>query len=681
MSRSRGRRRVVPQAGPSPDKGFKAGEEAHRAGDLERAEGLYREVLSTHPDHAETRHLLGVVLHQRGRSVEGAEEIARAVALRPGIPHYLSNHGEALRAAGRLEAAEKALEAALAINPRLPEAWNNLGLVRRGLGRPEEASHSFQKALENNVAYVEAYCNLGDLLREQGEPAAETAFQKALDRRPDYPEAWRGLLAFYQADGRLDAVEELLGRAPLPVPELGEAWIQLGIARLRRKDLEQAEAAFRRSLEFLPTLAMGWNNLAAVLMEQAAAWEDESRTALAREACREALRLDPQCADAWNSLGNVHYHQGEIPQARKAYEEALALQPDYPAALRHWCHCRKFAEADRERVTELKGLLDVPCRPEEESLHLHFAFGKMLDELGDYDEAFRHYAAGNRIMHGRSLSQVAERRERTDALIRFFTPGRFDDLAGRGNASEVPVFIVGLPRSGTTLVEQILMSHPRVYGAGELHHLEWETMSALEREERDYPEVVAGLDRERCGELAESYLERLRRDAPGEALRVTDKMPANFFHLGLIATLFPRARVIHCRRHPLDTGLSLFFQLFNELHDYAFDLERIGGFIREYWRLMDHWRRVLPLPMLEIDYEAVVENQEEKSRELIDFLGLPWDDACLRPEKTHRRSQTASAWQVRQPVYRRSVARWRHYAEQLAPLREALGLDLEGEPL
>jgi hypothetical protein len=245
-----------------------------------------------------------------------------------------------------------------------------------------------------------------------------------------------------------------------------------------------------------------------------------------------------------------------------------------------------------------------------------------------------------------------------------------------GVSSELPVFIVGMPRSGTSLVEQILASHPSVMGAGELRDIGRcaERLKTRLNSTEDYPACLVELDQETASELAEQYLERLKSICTDE-IRVTDKMPGNFLRLGLVAMLLPGARVIHCRRHPLDVCLSCYFQDFIRRSglSYAFDLQNLGEYHTQYAKLMEHWRHVLPLRLLEVDYEQLVDEPEKMSRHLVEFCGLPWDPACLEYHKTQRNVWTASSWQVRQPIYTQSVGRWKHYETYLQPLKNALG--------
>ena len=334
-------------------------------------------------------------------------------------------------------------------------------------------------------------------------------------------------------------------------------------------------------------------------------------------------------------------------------------------------HTRRIGPRDADLVARIQALAARNGPAGEETADLHFALGKAREDLGDYQRAFVHYREGNRQRRCRVRYEPRAAGERAAAIARTFDASFFARSAGRGHPSPRPVFIVGMPRSGTSLVEQILASHPECYGAGELPHL-----GALARSiaSRGHPARPADLGAEELAELGRAYLESLPAAAAGAA-RVTDKMPANYLNLGLAAAILPHARAIWCRRDAMDVCFSIYAQHFThqDAYPYAFDLEDIASEYRSCERLMDHWTRTLPIPLHEVRYERLVEDPEGVTASLLEFCGLPFDARCLRFHETDRRVGTASNWQVRQPLYRTSLARWRRFESQLAPLRIALG--------
>ena len=336
----------------------------------------------------------------------------------------------------------------------------------------------------------------------------------------------------------------------------------------------------------------------------------------------------------------------------------------------------QFPEEEQGRLRELAARPDLPI---DDSCRLHFALAQLLDRSGAYDEAFAHFRRANDLRKevDRRCGNVhdpAAQAVYTDRQLAWFTPEYFQRVRGFGSESELPVFVVGMMRSGTSLAEQIIASHPRVHGAGELRDISHLVGTLAQRlgGVSEYPHCLAQLDAAMTRALADEYLQRLR-ELGGNAIQVVDKFPTNFLYLGLIATLFPRARIIHCRRDPVDTCLSCYFQNFGEPLPFKLDLAHLGHYYREYERLMAHWVRVSPVPIFELCYEELTADQEAVSRRLLAFCGLDWDEQCLRFNETARAVQTASALQVRRPMYRTSVGRSRHYAAHLQPLLQALG--------
>ncbi len=319
-------------------------------------------------------------------------------------------------------------------------------------------------------------------------------------------------------------------------------------------------------------------------------------------------------------------------------------------------------------------MLNQPGLSAEERIGVGFAFGKVLDDLDRYDEAFPRYAEANALMKQlRALVgdqyDLAAMRRQIDEMIETYTPSFFQERRDWGDPSEIPVFVVGMPRSGTTLVQQIAASHPQVHGAGELTDI---STIAQSMGETDLKSTALGWERQAIKKTAEQHVRRLR-EMNATASRIVDKTPGNILQLGLIAVMFPRARVVLCRRDARDNCLSCFFQSFTSGNAFSFDLADCGHRYMEIDRLAAHWRRVLPLKMMEIQYEKMVVDLEGQSRRLIEFLGLPWDPACLEFYRAKNAVLTASVWQVRQPIYTRSVGRWWHYEKHLGPLLDVLG--------
>jgi len=362
-----------------------------------------------------------------------------------------------------------------------------------------------------------------------------------------------------------------------------------------------------------------------------------------------------------------------MDRAMECFRESLRLDPTMAASSLNMSRARRFGEADLPEISRIEGLLQEAGLSEEGRINLHFAIGKMFDDCKRYDKAFEHFREANRYKR-RRVHFDGEHYQRWHGRIHdVFSRGFFESHARVGEASERPVFIVGMPRSGTTLVEQILASHPHVHGADELTTI-FDIVCSLEGRaagNAKYPDIISAVDDAALRWGARQYLDTLD-GIDAQAARITDKMPTNFFHLGLIAVMLPHAKIIHCRRDAMDTCLSNFVQMFAEGHYYSYDLTDIADYYRGYEEVMAHWREVLPIPMYEVQYEELVEDQERISRELVDHIGLEWDDRCLAFHETQRAVRTASNWQVRQPIYKSARKRWKNYEKDLLQLKSDL---------
>ena len=422
-----------------------------------------------------------------------------------------------------------------------------------------------------------------------------------------------------------------------------------------------------------------------------------------------AVQLNPRFAKAYASLGEWYLRRGIIDSAMEATAKAVELAPEDVTVLqsRAWVleAAGKFDQAwaivqslvtrpsPTVSIGKLYGRLAQRLGQQEQALSvvkairttrritaaeeadLCYTSANLLDQLQRYDEGFAYASRANSIV--RPACNPAAHDRFFDKMIEYFSPERLESLPKSMYRSQKPVFIVGMPRSGTSLVEQILASHAQVFGAGELdfmHRVVLGTLDMLSAEQHEFPECLDSLSVDKANGMAQIYLQPLMAMCP-KATRITDKNPLNFIHLGLISALLPDARIIHCRRDPLDTCLSCFMTPLDSGIDFRFDLNHLGSFYRGYERLMAHWKSVLNLPILDVQYEDVVANPEAQSRRMVEFLGLPWDEKCLRFYETDRPVATSSVQQVRNPVYSSSVERWRHYEKHLNPLKAALGIE------
>jgi tetratricopeptide (TPR) repeat protein len=474
-------------------------------------------------------------------------------------------------------------------------------------------------------------------------PQAEALYREVLYHYPGQPDALNLLGVMANAAGRPEIAIDLIGQA---------------VGRLPK------EPDFHGNL--------------------AAAYEAAGRVADAVRHFREAIHLNPGAVNQYLFLADALLQQGQAEEALAHTLHALRLHPDSALA---YCTLGELAGHGRYTLTEadlrhMQDLLDAAGQSAQDASLLCFTLAAHWERTGCHDQAWVCYRRANELKQQvyRQANQAFQPEKHwalVDQLIAVFTPQFLERALTLGIDSEVPVFVVGMPRSGTTLVEQILASHPQVHGAGERKEIDRLTAALHEHLEADeaYPACMPRLDAGTARSLAYGYLQRLARQA-GAANRIIDKMPDNYLHLGLIAALFPRAHIVHCRRDPMDVCASVYFQNFKWL-PFAASLEDIAFYHRQYSRLMEHWRCVLPVPIHEVVYEDLVANPEQVSRDLVAACGLGWDDRCLSFYRGERVVRTASKLQVRRPIYHSSVGRWKAFQAHLEPLRPALGLPPE----
>jgi Tfp pilus assembly protein PilF len=608
------------------------GLEEHRRGQLERASRVYEAALAENPNNPDALHLVGLVALQRGDAEKAVRLMARATTLKPTDPTILANLAEAYKAVGQTDRAVECCRAALGLQPNYPEAHFNLGLLLNRMGETDRAIEHFREAVRLKPEFAAAHNSLGNALRAKGDKAA--AFQH-------------------------------FERAVWLDPALAEGRCNLGRMLAEQGMPKEGLVHCREAVRLRPDLAAAHNNLGNVLQVL-------GRLEEAKERLLEAVRLEPDQAATYAGLAHVWEQLGEFEHAHDSIRQALYREPRHPGALaRLATRLRdKLPEADQATI---ESLLAEPALPDESRMQLLFGLAQAHDAKGQFDRAAELSGQANAL-------QLAELKKRgmaydatlhhafIDQVIATFMPHYFERVQGFGLDTERPIFVVGLPRSGTSLTEQILASHSRVFGAGELKLAQetLDTLPGLLGRTETALDALQYLDRETSRRLAEHHLAELAliNDSTD---RIVDKMPENTLYLGFIATLFPHAKLIHCRRDVRDVALSCWMLNFAEVR-WACDPDQIASRVSEYQRLMAHWRATLPIPMFELDYESLVADLEGTARDLVAFCGLEWEPSCLEYYKKARPLRTPSVVQVRQPVYTSSVGRWKNYERPLAPL-------------
>ena len=524
--------------------------------------------------------------------------------------------------AGRPADAIAPLHDAALLEPFNPIIQHDLGLACLEVGRVSDAIAALQWAVASNPSYADAHFRLGIALEKVGDIS--------------------GAIVAYDRATRL-------------LPSLAEAWFRAGALVYTLGHRDEAIGCFRRAAATGGRTSFGRLGKARALLT-------EDRDQEAEQVLREILVADPRNAMAYDLLGNLLSEFGRFDEARACLERAIAMAPLLAGSYYDLVRCRRVASDDSGLLQQMEAALTTPGLEAAQRLRLHLAIGKAADDLGDYALAMQHFDAADAVRRGPGSFDSDAFSIEIDRLIARCTPELIGRATELGSTDVTPVLIIGMPRSGTTLLEQIISSHPEVGACGELNF--WN-----ERGAAWHRSGAAGNDKPFLAKAAADYLGVLRTIAP-KAARVTDKMPFNFLWAGLIHLAFPRAVIIHCRRIAVDTALSIHQTHFHPGLAFPTGGVELVSYFRSYQRLVDHWRRVLPADrFLEVDYEDLTRAPEHIIRPIIAACGLAWDDACLRPECNPRTVKTPSKWQTRQPIYRTSVARWRRYEPWLGPLR------------
>jgi len=532
----------------------------------------------------------------------------------------------------------------------------------REAGRPEQAIELYRQAVALAPKVSRAHGGLATALRDLRRFAeADACYRQALALDPLDPWTLNNAAQSARWQRRLDEALALVTQSAVIDARNHETFTLLAAVEVGRREFARAKAACARALELRPGHAEALNLMGRIAYE-----EDRSDEAIALY--REVLAREPKLAAAYNNLGSALRERGEIEAARTAFGRAIELEPQLVIAFLNLADLHRFAPGDSLLATMEELGKNSAALTESEQMWLAFARAKAYDDLGDHARAFHHLVLGNRLKREQIHYDERATLGEIERIGTVFTKELMRAARG-GESAPVPVLIVGMPRSGTTLVEQMLASHPKVFGAGELPDLPTLTASLRDARGSEYPECIAAIDRTALHACGEAYVDGLRARAP-DAGCITDKLPANFAHLGFACLAVPNVRVVHVRRDPLDTCLSCFSKLFaqDQLH-YAYDLAELGRYYRAYARLMEHWRAVLPPGvMLELQHEELVADPEPHARRLLAHCGLEWDAGCLRFHETRRPVRTLSAGQVREPLFRRSIGRAEPYREWLGPL-------------
>lgn len=632
------------------------------AGDLEAAEQAFRDVTRLDPLDAAAFHMLALIAYSSGRMEDAGEMILEAITRNDDDLAIHANCGAIMNLLGRPEEAEAACRHVIGLDPKHAEAHNNLAVSLEVQGRLDEARDAAERAIELNPEYVEAHTNLGNILLRGGDPVqAAESYRAAIGVDPEILMARSSLGIALREAGDLAGAEAECRKALDLDAEFAVGHNSLGNVLKEKEDWPGAKDAFKAAMVCRPGYMEAHLNLAAATFKGS-----DLEGALAQY--RDILDSHEDLAEAHGAIGVVLLAMGRLDEAEDHFRKAVAIKPGFGEA-QYNLATAAGKDLGEQEIADIRYALKDKRLSDADRAQLHFALGEINDQRGNFETAFADFEAGNELRKAmlarKGLGFDADNFDRrVDAIIAVYNAGLFEKFDGCGDLTDKPVFVVGVPRSGTTLVEQIAACHPQAVGQGEteaLHHVCGDD------------DALARADENSLAEKAGAYLSALTQGAE-DAARVIDKWPFNYLYLGQIQLLFPNAYVVYCRRDPLDVGISCFRQYFTAPQAWSCGLQDIGRFQRASERLMEHWKEASSLSILDLQYEDMIADQEGTSRRLIEFLGLDWDEACLDFHSSGRAVLTASNWQVRQPLYASAVGRAKPYEQYLGPLKEGLGV-------
>ncbi len=633
-------------------------------GRLPAALAAAQELCRQFPEFQPVHNFLGVVYGRLGQDAAALDSYDQALRIQPDSVEVLNNRGNALGRLGRHEEALASFERAVQLQPDYAEAHNGRGSSLQELGRHDDAVTAYRQALALRADYAEAHNNLGNALQELGRPEqALESLAVALSLKPGFAQAHNNRGRVLQSLGRYQQAAQSFGDALKLRPDYHEALAGLGNALNQLGQHRRAIECFTRALELQPDYVPAHNGLGLAL-------SDAGNHLGALESFRRAVQLNPDFAEGHSNLGNALADLGRTDEACDCYIRALEINPGFAEAYNNLSQVKTFRESDPE-LALMAARMAAPDLEDKDRLHLSYGLGKAHDDLGKVDKAFEYFSQANRLQKQVLGYDIQEDKEQFAFIKSLFAEDVSPLAAGKFEpAAREPIFIVGMPRSGTSLVEQILASHPEVFGAGEMETL-GQIMPSLLLQIASSGGKPNDRSLARLRDIYMAHLAGLKTDRAF----ITDKMPGNFKWIGFLLCAIPGVRVVHLKRDPIATCWSMFRHHFGAGGiGYSCDLEDLAEYYRLYLDLMEFWRERFAGQIYDLDYELLTENQEAETRKLLAYCGLEWDSACLEFHANRRVVQTLSASQVRQPMYQGSSQAWRKYEAHLQPLIRGLGL-------
>lgn len=654
-------------------KNLQQGMALHKQGKLESATKIYDAVLQISPDHPHTLHLYGLIEHQKNNPQVALEMITRALRNAPYCSLMHHDLGVIYRSTKQLIQAIRSFQTAIQIDPQQTISLELLGKCLVESSKFEQAEILFSKLVKQQPDNASFLSQLGDVqLHLKQFDEALRSFRESLEIQPENFQAQNKLGSVFWEQGKLKQAANAFQCAVNLNTKEGTSWSNLGAVLYELKQYPSAQTALEQAVKLNPDYAGAYYNYANVLKE----FEKHEDAVIHYQ---RAIELCPDNADFRLNYVTVLNLLGQFEESASQCREIIRIDPGCTQAY-YALFTFNAEHVTDDEVNKLNELLNDSEISDDVKKGAYYSLGKRYDKFEQYDKAFSCFETANRLDDRYDKFDHQKLIDFVDRIIESYRTHYKPLSQLQGSSSHKPIFILGMPRSGSTLIDQILTSHSQVNGAGEfggIRSLQGTYLNlspSPDDQSLSYPQSIQNITQEMLGQMSKYYLQALINTA-GDAKRITDKMPNNSLHIGLICALFPKATIIYTGRNPLDICLSCFFQNFTTFHDFSFDLRNTGQFYREHARLVTFWQELLPNRIHTIDYEKLVTNQESETHRLVEEIcGLPWEDNCLQFHQNKRAVKTASLWQVRQPMYQKSVSKWKKYADHLGPLLEELDM-------
>jgi tetratricopeptide (TPR) repeat protein len=641
--------------------------QALQSGKPELTEEICRKYLGLRPKSVEHLRLLAHALQKQDQLVEAEAQLRLALAQAPDFAPLIEDLGTALAMQEKFEEAIPCFELAIRKDKGLASAHKKLGRALAAVGRGEEADEAFEVYLKTDPN-AGAVANGIEHLRAGRAEDAIKCFSQILRKNPDNVDAMRYLAEVYHdQDGKISDAEALLRRVTKLAPDFAPGWIDLGQTLIKCNKRVEAIDAFGQATVLAPENFVAWVQLASA--NSTAGYPEK-----AVNEYRRAIELNPDAHNAHMCYGHVLKTLGDQPASLRAYREAIRLKPDFGQV--YWSMANlKIFKFEESEVAAMETELENSELKQDTDVHFRFALGKAHEDLKNYDKAWKYYHSGNELKRQLVEYDPVGNYDRHEAVRTYFTRDLLSEAEGNGYPDEGPIFIVGLGRSGSTLVEQILASHSQVEGTEELSVLGKlsDTIGRYRTDDAHFPEALNYLRPQDWRGLGLKYLNEAKRYRMTDKPVFTDKFPNNYPFVGFLHLILPNAKIINARRHPLDTCLGNYKQLFGRGQNFTYDQLELSEYYSEYSRMMDHWNEVLPGKVLDVHYEETVTDLEGQVARILEHCGLPFEDQCVRFHETERAIKTASSEQVRQPIYTGGLGKWRKYESHLGEWQDALG--------